>query len=196
MNVYEKLQLCRVALQEMGLKKSGNNKFAGYTYFELSDFLPSVNTLCKANGLFTLTTFHPDVATLEVINSEKPEERIVFTSPMAEAALKGCHAIQNVGAVQTYQRRYLMMVAFEIVEADGLDAVTGKDEKKSVSKEGGTLTEKQIKRLYAIAYHKGYGKDKVDEQVFKRFGVKVNALSKEQYDQVVAGYEKSEGRYA
>ena len=46
---------------------------------------------------------------------------------MASAQLKGVHEIQNLGAVETYQRRYLYMVAFEIVEADVLDAVQGKE---------------------------------------------------------------------
>lgn len=40
MNIYKKLQKCRVDLQNSNLKKSGNNKFAGYSYFELGDFLP------------------------------------------------------------------------------------------------------------------------------------------------------------
>ena len=50
---------------------------------------------------------------------------------MSEANLKGCHAIQNVGAVQSYQRRYLYMTALEIVEQDALDKTTGKDSQTS-----------------------------------------------------------------
>ena len=38
MNVYSKLQTARVRLQESNLKKSGENKFAGFKYFELGDF--------------------------------------------------------------------------------------------------------------------------------------------------------------
>jgi hypothetical protein len=50
---------------------------------------------------------------------------VMFTSPMSSAALKGCHDVQNLGAVQTYLRRYLWTNAFEIVEHDALDATTG-----------------------------------------------------------------------
>jgi hypothetical protein len=50
---------------------------------------------------------------------------VTFTSPMSSAALKGCHDVQNLGAVQTYLRRYLWTNAFEIVEHDALDATTG-----------------------------------------------------------------------
>ena len=35
MSVYTKLMNARLALQSAELKKSGNNKFAGYKYFEL-----------------------------------------------------------------------------------------------------------------------------------------------------------------
>jgi hypothetical protein len=41
---------------------------------------------------------------------------------MAEANLKGCHPIQNLGAVETYTRRYLWVSAMEIVEHDALDS--------------------------------------------------------------------------
>ena len=40
---------------------------------------------------------------------------------MSEASLKGCHQVQNLGAVETYIKRYLYQNCFEIVEADALD---------------------------------------------------------------------------
>jgi hypothetical protein len=63
---------------------------------------------------------------LQIVNTDKPEEKIIITSPMSSAALKGCHEVQNLGAVQTYLRRYLWVAALEIVEHDALDATTGK----------------------------------------------------------------------
>jgi hypothetical protein len=64
------------------------------------------------------------------VDIDKPEDKIEFKSPMSTAELKGCHAIQNLGAVQTYLRRYLWVAAMEIVEHDSLDAVAGKDDPK------------------------------------------------------------------
>jgi hypothetical protein len=49
---------------------------------------------------------------------------------MSRAELKGCHEVQNLGAVQTYLRRYLWTTAMEIVEHDALDATTGSVEVK------------------------------------------------------------------
>lgn len=127
MNVYAKLQQARVKLQGMNLKKTGENKFAGYDYFELGDFLPTINEIFAELGLFSNISFTSELATMTVVNTDKPEEQIVFTSPMAEANLKGCHPIQNMGAVETYQRRYLYTTALEIVEHDALDRTHGKD---------------------------------------------------------------------
>jgi len=126
-NVYNKLQAARISLQGQQMSKSGKNKFAGYAYFELGDFLPAANKVLFDKGLFSRVFFSKKYAYLVIYNTEKPEEKIVFTSPMADANLKGCHPIQNVGAVQTYQRRYLYMLALEIVEHDVLDATTGQE---------------------------------------------------------------------
>ena len=127
-NVYSRLQAARVELQGMALKETGQNKFAGYSYMELGDFLPQINNICAGIGLCGVVTFSDTIATLTIVNTDNIEEKIVFTSPMSTAELKGCHAIQQLGAVQSYLRRYLWLAAFEIVEHDALDATTGKKE--------------------------------------------------------------------
>ena len=127
MSVYKKLQQARIALQGKKLTKSGKNKFAGYEYFELGDFLPTIQTICNDVGLCGVVSFNHEMAFLQ-INDIGDGTSIMFTSPMSSAALKGCHDVQNLGAVQSYLRRYLWVNAFEIVEHDALDATLGKDE--------------------------------------------------------------------
>jgi hypothetical protein len=124
-NIYAKLQDCKAALQACKLPKTGKNAFAKYDYWELSDFLPTVVSLFKKNGLCSYFSFTNEFATLTVVNTEKSDETITITSPMAAAELKGCHAIQNMGAVETYQRRYLYMALLDISEPDALDATQG-----------------------------------------------------------------------
>jgi len=137
MNIYQKLQACRCELQAMNLRKSGANKFAGYTYYELSDFLPQVNELFKNHGLCPVVSFDADNATMTIVDMDAPDgERIVITSPMSSASLKACHEVQNLGAVQTYLRRYLYTAALEIVEHDPLDATTGKPQDAPPSRRG------------------------------------------------------------
>ena len=130
MNVYQKLQLARVKLQNVELKKSGHNKFAGYKYFELSDFLTTVNNIFAEIGLSHTLEFTDTLATMQVIDVEKGGIA-KFTCPMASAELKGCHPVQNLGASITYITRYLLVMALAICEHDALDATTGKDEPKS-----------------------------------------------------------------
>ena len=121
MGVHKKLMEARIALQAAPLKKSGHNKFAGYQYFELGDFLPTINQIFYKVGLCGVVSFDKELATLCITDTDDGSQ-IVLTSPMAEANLKGCHPIQNLGAVETYTRRYLWVSAMEIVEHDALDS--------------------------------------------------------------------------
>jgi hypothetical protein len=121
MGVHKKLMEARIALQSAPLKKSGHNKFAGYQYFELGDFLPTINQIFSKVGLCGVVSFDKELATLTITDTDDNSE-IKLTSPMADANLKGCHPIQNLGAVETYTRRYLWVSAMEIVEHDALDS--------------------------------------------------------------------------
>ena len=129
MSVYKKLMDARVQLQSAPLKKSGHNKFAGYQYFELGDFMPTINQIFHKIGLCGVVSFEKDLATLTITDTEDGSQ-LTLKSPMADANLKGCHPIQNLGAVETYTRRYLWVTAMEIVEHDALDSSAPiKDEK-------------------------------------------------------------------
>jgi hypothetical protein len=128
MTVYEKLIEARVRFQAMNIKKSGENKFAKYTYYELADILPAVNSIAKELKFACVVNYTPELATLDFVDAESPG-KVTFTSPMATADLKGCHAVQNLGAAETYLRRYLYQQAFEIVEADALDGTINPNQK-------------------------------------------------------------------
>lgn len=121
MKVYQKLNAARKQFHTLQLKKTGLNKFAGYSYFELGDFLIPALNVFDENGLCAFISFGKDVATMNIVCTEDGSS-VALTSPMAEAQLKGCHPIQNLGAVETYTRRYLWVAALEIVEHDALDA--------------------------------------------------------------------------
>ena len=128
MTVYEKLNDARLAFQKKNVKKSGQNKFAGYSYYELSDILPAINEIGKELKFSCVVTFGTEIAQLEFIDAEKPQDRITFLSPMSKASLKGCHEVQNLGAVETYIKRYLYQNCFEIVENDAIDSTMNPNE--------------------------------------------------------------------
>lgn len=127
MNIFEKIQTVRVQLSADNLKKGKKNEYAGYTYYELGNFLPRIMTLCSEQKIFPVISFTAEVATLTIYDCEKPDAKVEITTPMSTAQLKACHPVQNLGAVQTYLRRYLYIAMFEIVESDKIEAVTGKD---------------------------------------------------------------------
>jgi len=132
MNVYQKLNEARNLFHQAPLKKTGKNSFAGYSYFELGDFVVPALEIFEKVGLTSIISFKQDEATMQIINTDKPDEVVTITTPMSEANLKGCHPVQNLGAVQTYIRRYLWVAAMEIVEHDALDSTTG-DKTKEVA---------------------------------------------------------------
>ena len=125
MEVYRKLSIARAKLRTQVLKKSGLNKFAGYQYFELGDFLHPTLQIFDEIGLVGIVSFNKEEASLDIVDVDGGG-MITITSPFGSAALKGCHEVQNIGAVETYQRRYLWVTAMEIVEHDALDATTGR----------------------------------------------------------------------
>lgn len=126
MSIYTKLNSAREKFHSLKLEKTGENKFAGYKYFELGDFLIPAMKVFKEFNLCAVVSFTKEMASMQIVDTET-NDSLTITSPMGSAALKGCHEVQNIGAVETYQRRYLWVAALEIVEHDALDATTGKE---------------------------------------------------------------------
>ena len=132
-NVYQKLLEARVLFMEEDVKKSGKNMKMSYKYFELQDIVPVATPIFQKVGLLPVTTFENDVATMTIINVDDPCEYINFTSPMREiepiisnkTGGEVTNAIQRLGSVETYQRRYLYMIALDIVESDSIEPLTG-----------------------------------------------------------------------
>lgn len=127
MNIYEKINKIKTLILNTKLKKSGKNNYAGFEYYELGDIIPTIIAGCNDNKLYTHTSFNNEIARLEIINIEKPEEKVEFTSPMRELQLKGCNDLQALGGIETYSRRYLFLMAFDIVESDSFDGKVGDD---------------------------------------------------------------------
>lgn len=131
--IYEKLQQARVELQGLQLKKSGKNSYANFEYFELKDFMPSLNGIFQKYKMSSNFSIKFNQAILKIIDFEDGTEA-EFTSPVENLELKGCNKIQALGGVHTYMKRYLYLNALEIVENDMFDAVCTQDKNKTLSK--------------------------------------------------------------
>lgn len=173
LNIYGKLLEARKRFLESGLKKNGVNRYAEYKYFTLDDIIPLKQEIFRDLGLADVIAFTENYASLTIFDVDTPENVLVFTSQLApdESLIK--NPIQKVGAIQTYVRRYLYMLALDIIESDGIEATTDKpvdedgkktetpkkatnrpatteereETKKELINEGGTATETQVKAI-------------------------------------------------
>jgi hypothetical protein len=161
-SVEKKLARARAILAGKALKKSGQNKQKyqdkrtgewkemGFSYFELSDFLPDTLKIFDELGLcgiFAIIPAHsedkpingemnrimyPETAELKVVNADNKEDYIIFREPTAKVEMKS--EIQSLGAKKTYLRRYLWIDCMEIAENEMVDAQTAdeKEEEKPI----------------------------------------------------------------
>lgn len=132
-NIYCKINKVRTDFTELKIKKSGENKFQGFKYLELKDFIPDVMKLNQKHRLISLISIapksNPNRATMEVINVDNPEEKVIFETllPIVGAPDKdGLYpatnqVIQSIGAMETYMRRYLYMLYLEMAVDDEID---------------------------------------------------------------------------
>lgn len=146
LNLWQKLALSRVQLQEVHIKKSGSNSFSKARYYELKDFMPHVNIIFKNLGLIGKFDIIGEESTLTIINTDTPGEQEVFHSPTANAGLKQGTEIQNLGSQHTYLKRYLYMNVLEISETDVVESLG--DKEKATAELASVDQIKKIKELY------------------------------------------------
>ena len=188
LNIYQKLQKSRVELQVKNLKKSGKNSYSNYEYFELVDFLPGVNEVCNNNGLATIFHFEKEIATLSVIDVDNPESIIKFETPIEMAAIKGSSTIQQIGGTQTYARRYLYMMAFEIAETDIVDKSEVDLDKQEGEQKIGTVHLNVIRKLIdeteteITSFLKYAGAEKLEDIKNKDYPELLKLLEKKKQD--------------
>lgn len=175
LNLYEKITNIKSDFLKANVKKSGKNKFANYTYYELADITPVLIELCKTYKVFTKFSYTKEQATLEIVNIEKPDEREIYTSPMEELELKGCNKIQALGGTETYSRRYLYMSAFDIIENDMFDAVISEEKEKQTADNNIFL---KIKKLMNE-------KNVLPNEIFEHFEKNSADMSEEELEEVV-----------
>lgn len=142
-NLNESIIQIRVDLQKSKIKKSGKNKYAGFEYYELADFLPRLNELMLQYGINDKFTIEEDKATLTLIKGEEaqsyniPFER--FDTPLVNKKDKNgtllkdkngeyiqtpsMQDIQYLGALNTYYKRYLYLNAFGITDGEVIDSL-------------------------------------------------------------------------
>ena len=117
----------RVELQNAKLKKSGRNKFAGFEYFELADFLPKLNELMLEEEMNDRFYVQNGYAVLELIKGEESQTYTIpfsqFDVPVNKQGQPSMQEIQYLGALNTYYKRYLYLNAFGITDGEVIDSL-------------------------------------------------------------------------
>ena len=133
-NVYQKLLKARLQFLESDVQKTGKNMHLSFKYFELDDIVPTATRIFDAYGLIAVVNFTSEVASMNVINIDNPEEMISFVAPFNQiepivsstTGNKATNEMQALGSSITYMRRYLYMIALDICESDTVDPNIGK----------------------------------------------------------------------
>lgn len=133
-NLNDSIISIRVSLQNLKLKKSGKNKFAGFEYYELADFLPALNELMQKENINDQFTIENDMAILILRKCEETQEYKmpfkIFDTPLNKDGKPSMQDIQYLGALNTYYKRYLYLNAFGITDGEIIDSMDTNDLKK------------------------------------------------------------------
>jgi hypothetical protein len=97
-----------------------------FKYFELDDIVPIAAKIFNEIGLISIVNITDSTAVMEIVNTDAPEDRILFSTPLVMLSEnKGTNAVQAFGSTVTYYRRYLYMIALDICEPDSIDPISG-----------------------------------------------------------------------
>ena len=201
-NVYQKLMVARAKFLESDVQKTGKNMHLSFKYFELEDIVPTAIRIFNEVGLIPIVNFTAEVATMDIINTDTPEEVIRFEAPFNQIApivsntgKQATNEMQALGSSITYMRRYLYMIALDICESDSINPNIGKGEapstpapkapatpeqrqevKQNLTGKDGNATQLQIKGLKNVL-KKLKDKDPSKEEMIAKIAVETEGFT-------------------
>ena len=221
LNLHQKLVEVRKSIHGFNKdKKSGSGNF-GYEYVSGSQVLRAIKGKMDELGVLLIPEIDYDtmkwekhnyktkngsdkidfIITMKMnytwVNAESPDDKI--TIPWVCIGQQTDDIAKAVGTAMTYNERYFLLKFLGLpTDEDDADAKEIKADKptqlNTTDRWTNKLSDKQISRLYAIAYSKGIDKDTVKKHVFKKFTKDVVNMTKEEYDLVCSGYENLQNK--
>lgn len=197
MSLNESIIKIRVQLQKKNLKKSGKNKYAGFEYFELGDFLPTLNELMLAEGVNDMFTIEDGSACLCLMKGDECNMyKIPFTQfpvPPNKSGQPSMQDIQYLGALNTYYKRYLYLNAFGITDGEIIDVMDQSDTPKAKPVDK-VITAEEAQHLSELI-QKAPGESSYEEKVsamMKKVGAdSIQTLKNSQYQFLINLLAKS-----
>lgn len=194
-NIYKKLMEVQ---QELKAPKTQKNTFGNYYYRSCEDIIEAVKPLLSQKGLVLNISDSVEMvgeriyikATVRVINIE--DGQVIENTALAREELtkKGMDASQITGTASSYARKYALNGMFAIDDTKDADSLNthGKEVESGIS-------EKQLKRLYAIAGSKGYNDRVVNKAILRDYALtEPMKMNKTQYDDICKKFEEIEAK--
>lgn len=174
-------------------KNTADNPFYDSKYAPLQDVLNEVRPLLSKHGLSVIQSPSGDGQSVSITTLLLHEsgEWIEF-DPLVLKAQK--ITPQGAGSAITYGRRYALSAILGISSEDDDDG-NSLEKPQQDSGQKKQLTEKQVKRLYAIANSAGFSTADVKKVLMKDYNKTQAAdLTKEEYDEICERLQKKEGK--
>lgn len=209
-------KLCEIQTKFKAPKRQFS-EYGGFNYRSCEDILEALKPFL--NELNLIININDEIieignrfylkATVKLIDIETSESISSQSLAREQDSKSKMDASQLTGACSSYARKYALNALLAIDDSKDFDfdydfknktqeKVT-ENFKKNQPKEQNIqkheqLTEKQLKRLFAIASKAQVNSDKVKEQVMSKFNKKIEFLNREEYDKVCEGYEKLQNK--
>ena len=201
-NVYFKLMKVQSKLK---CEKSQYNKFGGYAYRSTSDILEAVKPLLSEveaviivnDELKLIGDRYYVEATAMFLDCETGDSIVSRAIAREAEGQKGMSEAQVTGSSSSYARKYALnaLLLIDDTKDDDFNNKHGKDDNINVNMTpvDKCISDKQLKRLYAIGSKAGHDKNIVDGVIKKTFKCEAKDMTKEQYDNICERLEKKAG---
>ena len=144
-NIVKKMITARSIFFSSPKNKSGSAQIAKgifIQYYTLDDIIPIITKIETTCGILCHISFE-DRGVLTIYNADNPEETLTYKTPISMNALGRGSEVQNIGAMETYSRRYLYLIAFDIVEPEQIDQLIGTENAPTTD----TVTKQEVENI-------------------------------------------------
>ncbi|MDN9477810.1 ERF family protein [Clostridioides difficile] len=189
-NVYIKLVNIQNTLKA---PKNQYNNFGKYNYRSCEDILEGLKPILKEEKALVIlddnivqigNRFYVE-ATATLIDAETGEKVSTKALAREDETKKGMDLAQVTGSVSSYARKYALNGLFCIDDTKDSDATNkhGNEQKKK------EVNESELNTLYSLGESIEKDKNRVDSEVYKKFGKLAVDLTKQEYEKVLNGYK-------
>ncbi|EGT3850654.1 ERF family protein [Clostridioides difficile] len=189
-NIYIKLVNIQNTLKA---PKNQYNNFGKYNYRSCEDILEGLKPILKEEKALVIlddnivqigNRFYVE-ATATLIDAETGEKISVKALAREDETKKGMDLAQITGSVSSYARKYALNGLFCIDDTKDSDATNkhGNEQKKK------EVNESELNILYSLGESIEKDKNRVDSEVYKKFGKLAVDLTKQEYEKVLNGYK-------